>query len=133
LQMPLNRRISSPSLSSLLIIKTFLRSTLPSPTKPVRSLPNVIDRAIESISQTMPLSLLSLGLGPWSIIFFGVFIFPVFVGYNLARYRNMASTSNALLFSGIWLACSASTITAHSVTIVRFMQSIGVPEEHFPP
>jgi hypothetical protein len=85
------------------------------------------------ISQTMPLSLLSLGLGTWSIVFFGGFIFPIFVGYNLARYRNMASTSNALLFSGIWVACSASTITAHSVTIVRFMQSIGVPEEHFPP
>ena len=85
------------------------------------------------ISQTMSLSLLSIGLGTGSIVFFGGFIFPVFVGYNLARYRNMASTSNALLFSGIWVACSASTITAHSVTIVRFMQSIGVPEEHFPP
>ena len=73
------------------------------------------------ISQTMSLSLLSIGLGTGSIVFFGGFIFPVFVGYNLARYRNMASTSNALLFSGIWVACSASTITAHSVTIVRFM------------
>ena len=64
------------------------------------------------ISQTMPLSLLSLGLGTWSIVFFGGFIFPIFVGYNLARYRNMASTSNALLFSGIWVVCSATTSLA---------------------
>ncbi len=85
------------------------------------------------IRQTMPLSLLSLGLGTWSIVFFGGFIFPIFVGYNLARYRNMASTSNALLFSGIWVACSASTITAHSFPIVRFMQIILVPSAHFPP
>ena len=85
------------------------------------------------IRQTMSLSLLSIALGTGSIVFFGGFIFPVFVRYKLARYRNMASTSNALLFSRIWVACSASTITAHSVTIVRFMQSIGVPEEHFPP
>ena len=64
------------------------------------------------ISQTMPLSLLSLGLGTWPIVFFGGFIFPIFVGYNLARYRNMASTSNALLFSGIWVVCSATTSLA---------------------
>ena len=67
------------------------------------------------ISQTMPLSLLSLGLGTWPIVFFGGFIFPIFVGYNLARYRNMASTSNALLFAGIWVVCSATTSLASNL------------------
>ncbi|MDG2272049.1 MAG: MFS transporter [Halioglobus sp.] len=67
------------------------------------------------ISQRMPLSLLTLGLGTWSIVFFGGFIFPIFVGYNLARYRNVASTSNALLFAGIWVVCSATTSLASNL------------------
>ena len=64
------------------------------------------------ISQTMPLSRLSLALGTWFVVFFGGFIFPIFVGYNLARHRNMASTSNALLFAGIWVVCSGATSLA---------------------
>ena len=64
------------------------------------------------VSQTVPLSRLSLGLGTWFVVFFGGFIFPIFVGYNLARYRHMASTSNALLFAGIWVVCSGTTSLA---------------------
>ena len=64
------------------------------------------------VSQTMPLSRLSLGLGTWFVVFFGGFIFPIFVSDNLARYRNMASTSNALLFAGIWVVCSGATSLA---------------------
>lgn len=64
------------------------------------------------VSQTVPLSRLSLGLGTWFVVFFGGFIFPIFVGYNLARYRHMASTSNALLFAGIWVVCSGATSLA---------------------
>ena len=64
------------------------------------------------ISQIIALSLISLGLGTWFIIFFGGFIFPIFVGHNLARYRNIASTANAFLFSGIWIVCSGTTWVA---------------------